>query len=141
MTKMDITDVFKDTPVDQYEEFVGIIIALGKLQRIIHKDNEKWWIDLHTGKRKERNVGELLMLVVSEIAEGMEGDRKGLMDDKLPHRNMLEVELADAIIRILDIGEGKGLDIPGAIVEKMMFNRTREDHSREARLASGGKKY
>ena len=37
------------------------------------------------------------MLIVSEIAEAMEGERKDLMDDKLPHRKMAEVELADAL--------------------------------------------
>src|SRR6185369_4809110 len=43
-----------------------------------------------------------LMLMVSEIAEAMEGTRKSLMDDHLKHRPMVEVELADAIIRICD---------------------------------------
>jgi len=126
---------------DQYEMFIDLIISMTKLSKIIHEDNAKWWTDLETGERKERNVGELLMLIVSELAEGMEGDRKDLMDDKLPHRKMIEVELADAIIRALDTGVGLGLDIPGAIVEKMMFNRTRADHSVEARRAAGGKKY
>ncbi|XUM19805.1 hypothetical protein ACRAVF_19255 [Bradyrhizobium oligotrophicum S58] len=38
------------------------------------------------------------MLIVSEIAEAMEGERKSLMDDHLPHRKMVEVELADTLI-------------------------------------------
>jgi hypothetical protein len=63
------------------------------------------------------------------------------MDDKLPHRKMLEVELADAVIRIFDMAEGLKLDLSGAIHEKMLFNSIRTDHSREARLAEGGKKY
>jgi hypothetical protein len=67
----------------------------------IHADNvvAGWWSDPATGQPKDRNVGEILMLIVSEIAEAMEGHRKSLMDDKLPHRPMLEVELADACIR------------------------------------------
>lgn len=81
------------------------------------------------------------MLVVSELAEAMEGHRKGLRDDKLPHRAMLEVELADAVIRILDISAGLSLDIEGAVEEKMEYNRERLDHKREARLAEGGKRY
>lgn len=102
----------------------------------------KWWFDLETGLPKEdRNVGELLMLTVSELAEAMEGHRKGLQDDKLPHRPMLEVELADAMIRIIDMGTGLNLDIIGALLEKAEYNRNRVDHSREARLAEGGKKY
>lgn len=107
----------------------------------IHKANEKWWHDLETGEPLNRNVGEMLMLMVSELAEAMEGDRKNLMDDHLPHRQMVEVELADALIRILDFAAGKGLDIGGAFVEKMAYNAKREDHKRENRLAPNGKKY
>lgn len=107
----------------------------------VHEANQKWWINPHTGTRLDRNVGEMLCLVHSEISEGLEGHRKGLMDDKLPHRPMLEVELADAIIRILDIGAGLKLDLGGAYVEKMAFNAVRADHKLEARLAVGGKKY
>lgn len=106
----------------------------------IHTQNEKWWIDLNDGKPLERNVGEMLMLCVTELAEAMEGHRKSLMDDKLPTRSMLEVELADTLIRVLDIGAGLGLDVGAAMVEKLAYNLTREDHQREARLAAGGKK-
>ena len=111
------------------------------LGQAIHLLNERWWTDLHTGKRLKRNVGELLMLCVSELAEAMEGDRKGLMDDKLPERPMLEVELADCIIRILDMGVGLELDVPGAITAKLKYNAEREDHKPAARLLAGGKKY
>ena len=55
-----------------------------------------WWSNLETGLRKERNKGELLCLIHSEISEAMEGERKGLMDGHLPQRKMAEVELADA---------------------------------------------
>jgi hypothetical protein len=114
---------------------------LAHIAAVIHSDNYRWWVDLETNEPIKRNVGELLMLAVSELAEGMEGHRKGLMDVKLPHRPMLEVELADALIRILDMGVGLGLDVPAAVAEKLDFNRTREDHTREHRLAEGGKKY
>jgi len=77
-----------------------------------------WWTDLNTGEPMhgwppKRNVGELLCLVHSEISEAMEGHRKGLPDDKLPHRSMLEVELADAVIRIFDMA---GADAAEALV-------------------------
>lgn len=103
--------------------------------------NKAWWIDLETGLGKSRNVGELLMLCVSELSEAMEGHRKGLADDKLPHRQMFEVELADALIRIFDLAGALGLDIQGAYIEKMAFNAQREDHKIEARKSLGGKKY
>lgn len=102
-----------------------------------------WWHDLRTGEdmRGKRNVPELLCLIHSEISEAMEGHRKGLMDDKLPHRPMLEVELADAVIRIFDLAGGFGLDIGGAIAEKLAYNAKRADHKPDNRLAAGGKAY
>ena len=86
-------------------------------------------------------MGPLILLVVSELAEAMEGHRKGLMDDKLPSRPMFEVEIADAIIRLLDIAAGMKLDLGGAFVDKMLFNAVRADHKAEHRLAPGGKAY
>lgn len=103
--------------------------------------NAGWWHDLETGQPLPVNVGEKLMLIVSEVAEAMEADRKGLMDDKLPHRSGLEVELADALIRIFDLGGRLGLDLAGALAEKLEFNRTRSDHQIANRREAGGKKY
>lgn len=100
-----------------------------------------WWSDLETGKRKERNIGEMLCLIHSEISEAMEGARKNLMDDKIPHRPMLEVELADAIIRIMDMAGGLDLDIGGALVEKLDYNATRPDHKISNRKKKGGKTF
>jgi GH18 family chitinase len=71
----------------------------------------------------------------------MEGERKNLMDDKLPHRRMAEVELVDAIIRIFDYAGAFGYDLEGAYREKMAFNASRVVHTHEARLRSGGKQW
>lgn len=86
-------------------------------------------------------VAQKLCLIHSEVSEAMEGHRKNLQDDKLPHRKMIEVELADAVIRIFDLAGAMGLDIGGAIAEKMLFNAVRPDHKPEARAAAGGKNY
>lgn len=100
-----------------------------------------WHSNLQTGEPIERNKGEMLMLIVSEISEAMEGERKGLMDDKLPHRPMAEVELADAIIRIFDYAGRWGYDIAGAYIEKREYNDSRADHKPENRKLEGGKKF
>lgn len=70
-----------------------------KLAKEIHQYNKEvgWWDG-------DRSIETALMLVVTEIAEATEGERKDLMDDHLKHRKMGEVELADALIRMLDIG-------------------------------------
>lgn len=116
-------------------------IPINDMSSYIHQQNQHWWHDLHTGERLDRNMGELLMLTVSELAEAMEGHRKNLPDDKLPHRPMIEVELADTVIRIMDICAGFGYDLGGAMAEKLDFNRVRPDHQKEARLGEYGKKY
>lgn len=86
-------------------------------------------------------VPSTLCLIHSEISEAMEGHRKGLMDDHLPNRPMIEVELADAVIRVADLCGALGLDLGGAIVEKLAYNKQRSDHKRENRAKAGGKVY
>lgn len=93
----------------------------------VHVANKKWWVDLESGVTLKRNVGELIMLVVSELAEAMEGHRKNMQDDKLPHRRMYEVELADAFIRVLDIFGGMRLPIVGRMAMQMWGNNTGEN--------------
>lgn len=170
-------------------------IELNELKDRIHGNNQRWWSDLTTGEPIKRDRRELLMLTVSEVSEGMEGVRKNLKDDKLVHREMIEVEMADAYIRLLDLAGGfgielevrdftfdvpnnvaaalfnlvkmivlcedpsldyristtlgyircfcevKGYDLHGALEEKLTFNKSRLDHTREARLAENGKRF
>tara|TARA_R110000782_G_scaffold92621_2_gene176028 strand:- start:2340 stop:2732 length:393 start_codon:yes stop_codon:yes gene_type:complete len=82
-----------------------------------------------------------LCLVHSEISEAMEGARKDLMDDHLPHRKMIEVELADAMIRIMDLAGAMQLDLGGAMVEKLLYNTQRSDHKVDNRAKNNGKKF
>ena len=117
------------------------INGLNALSAFIHLNNYQWWHDLKTDQPIDRNKGEMLMLIVSEVAEAMEGERKGIMDDHIPHRKMAEVELADALIRIFDYAGAAGYDLSGAMREKLLYNINRADHKPEARLADGGKKF
>jgi NTP pyrophosphatase (non-canonical NTP hydrolase) len=100
-----------------------------------------WYSDPATGQRIARNVGELIALIHSEVSEALEGQRKNKQDDHLPHRKAIEVELADAIIRICDTAGYLGLDLGGAYVEKLAYNAQRADHKLENRAAPGGKAF
>lgn len=116
-------------------------MTLNDMALEVHAAMIKWWQDPATGLPIKRNKGELLALIHSEISEALEGERKDLMDDKLPHRRMAEVELADAIIRILDYAGGFGYDLQGAFDEKMAYNKHRADHSHSERVKQNGKTF
>lgn len=118
-------------------------LTIPELQALCHGNAVAagWYHDLKTGLPKVMNKGERFMLMVSEISEAMEGARKNLMDDKLPHRKMEEVEMADCVIRILDFCGAEGLDLNGAIMEKIAFNKIRPDHQKENRVLEGGKAF
>jgi NTP pyrophosphatase (non-canonical NTP hydrolase) len=126
---------------------------LNKLAKSIYNDNaaKGFW----PTNPKERNVGEALMLMTSELGEGMEAHRKGKFvnpkamsncmemlqqnghgmdeqqiavfqtDFKKGVKDTFEDELADAMIRILDFCGGFDIDIQGHIEAKLAYNRTR----------------
>lgn len=107
-----------------------------------------WYSDPKTGARIQRNIPEMMMLMVSEISEAMEGVRKNLPDDKLPHRTMVVAELADVFIRWADLvgyleslGYVDALQIDEVIYEKREYNANRADHKIENRVAAGGKQF
>jgi len=67
----------------------------------VHALNHQWWHDAE-GNRLVRSHSQLLALVMSELGEALEADRKNLMDDHLPQYPGVVVELADTVIRLLD---------------------------------------
>lgn len=78
-----------------------------------------------TGEPTNVEIIAQIMLIVTELAEAVEGLRKNLMDDKVPSRRMVEVELADALIRTLNLAQWAGYDVVGAAIEKSRYNEGR----------------
>lgn len=118
------------------------------LQTICHglAKSSGWWTNTATMMPMSlveiaNAVPQNLLLIHSEVSEACEADRKGLMDDKLPNRSGLEVELADAVIRIADLAGALDLDLGGAIADKLRYNQSRQDHKINNRVAKGGKRY
>jgi NTP pyrophosphatase (non-canonical NTP hydrolase) len=99
----------------------AFITAFNDLAEVIYQDNKEkgFWPE------EGRNVGEMLMLAVTELAEGMEANRKDQMDDHLPKYSGLTVEIADCIIRLMDMSAGLGLAVAPALIEKLVYNRSR----------------
>lgn len=106
-----------------------------------------WWNCPITGEPstpeyiQQTMVPQKLLLIHTEISEATEGHRKGIKDAHLPERDATEVELADALIRIFDLGGALGYDLGAAMAEKMAYNAQRADHKLEARMSTGGKRY
>lgn len=90
---------------------------------------EKGWWD------SDRNDGEMIALMHSELSEGLEALRHGNPEsDHIPEFNGLEEEFADVVIRIMDMAAMRGLRIGEAIESKIAFNRTRP-------VRHGGRKF
>lgn len=88
------------------------------MQEEIHENavNHGWW-------EEERSFGELVVLCHCELSEAIEGHRDHNPPDKhCPDFGNVEIELADCVIRIMDLCEHSGIDLGKAIEAKHAAN-------------------
>lgn len=99
--------------VREWDHFADSVFALAQ---------EKGWYD--NGKR---NPAEAIALIHSELSEALEALRTdpNQPDKHVPQMKNVEVELADAVIRIMDLSRAEGWDVGYAIVQKYLANRAR----------------
>lgn len=114
-------------------EIMDYCSGLNELAKNIHKDNvDRGFYDT------PRETGTILMLIVSELSEALEAYRKykfvnkddleGEFDkDKFKEKvkDTFEDEIADALIRILDMCGDMEIDIAKHVYQKLLYNRTR----------------
>ena len=78
-----------------------------------------WWED------PDRNIGEILALIHSEVSEALEVYRLKGKDSLKGKPEGFSVELADVIIRIADLCGEFGLDLENALTTKLSYNKSR----------------
>lgn len=108
---------------DDIKEYVygKFVDFFGNVSRSVHANARAhgWW-------EEPREDGTLIALIMSEAAEALEALRKGNKpDEHCPQFSGAEVELADVVIRIMDMAEARGWNVAGAIVAKHEFNKGR----------------
>jgi NTP pyrophosphatase (non-canonical NTP hydrolase) len=92
---------------------------------------------------RNARIGLKLALVAGELCgETLEAVRKNMgPDDHCPDYSHETVELADAVIRIMNYATDRHLPLAQAVIAKNQFNRNRMDHSKTVRESEHGKRF
>jgi len=98
-------------------EVLGPLMALASMIRQMNLANG-WEVPQLEDWNNLRRIPTFLCLIHSEVSEALEGFRHG---DK---ENVAE-ELADALIRVLDLAVGLGIDLDTEVRDKLEINKKR----------------
>lgn len=146
----DIGDKIGDVVTVEYLDPKALLTTINEAAQAIYQANKKqgFWTD-----GVSRNFGEMLMLVTSELGEAMEAHRKDKAADWKAYNSVIkatpedateaeklllqrqafktyikdgyEDEISDAIIRLLDMAGGLGIDLFKHINAKLDYNSSR----------------
>ena len=89
-------------------------------------EDHGFWDEVDPAKGPDNTKIAETALCHSELSEALEAIRaSNPPDDRIPEFSGAEAELADCIIRIMDLSQAKGWDVGGAILAKHAFNLNR----------------
>lgn len=132
---MSLTETAQEKPMEPYYTYnqeldalaiqTNFITLIKNLQQQIHRDNcvKGFW--------KEPDVSQKIALIHSELSELLEVTRKTELhlrskdSEHIPDFSSIEEELADVIIRTLDLAEFLNARLGRAIFAKLIYNRSR----------------
>lgn len=113
-----------------------MIVSIHEMQCRVHANavNKAFWEEHGepVAGRYELTPAEILsklMLTVTEVAEAAEDVREGKMETTLDERGKpvgLGSELADIVIRVMDLAGGLGIDLESEMLRKASYNEGRE---------------